>query len=60
MKYQLYVAIYEWRTGTHQPAEFSANAFLDVYNGHMQTFAHISENRNRAFHRMMTDIYLCM
>jgi len=55
---QLYASIYEWRTGRHQPTDFSANAFLDVYNGHMFTFHHISENRNSAFHRMMADIYV--
>ena len=57
MMYQLYAAIQEWQTGSHQLAEFSANRYLDVYNGHMQTFNHISVNRNNAFHIMMADIY---
>lgn len=57
MKYQLYAAIREWRTGRHQPAEFSANTYLDVYNGHVQTFRYISENQNGRFHLMMSDIY---
>ena len=56
-KYQLYAAIHEWRTGTHQPAEFSANQYLDVYNGHIQTLYYISEKQNGAFYRMMADVY---
>ena len=57
MKNQLYAAIYEWRTGFHHPAEFSANSYLDVYVGHIQTMDHIFKNRNGSFHRMMADIY---
>jgi Domain of unknown function (DUF6532) len=54
---QLYATIYEWRTGEQQIAEFSANAYLDVYQGHMNTLKHIREKREGAFHIMMTDIY---
>ena len=54
---QLYTSIHEWHTGRYQTTEFSANAYLDVYNGHIQTFRHISENKNGVFHRMMSDIY---
>jgi len=53
----LYAAIQEWRTGVQKNIEFSANAFLDVYNGHINTFNHIRNNREGAFHTMMTDIY---
>ena len=54
---QLYAALYEWRTGEHQVAEFSANAYLDVYQGHVNTLKHIQEMRPGAFHLMMIDIY---
>ena len=37
--------------------EFSANAFLNVYNGHMNTFQHIRVDREESFHKMMGDIY---
>jgi hypothetical protein len=37
--------------------EFSANAFLDVYEGHVNTFTHVWENRENAYHIMMADIY---
>jgi hypothetical protein len=37
--------------------EFSANAFYDVYDGHVNTFEHIRQNREDAFHVMMSDIY---
>ena len=58
IEYQLYAALYEWRTGYHQSSEFSANAYLDVYNGHVHTFNHIFENRNGAFHKMMAFIHM--
>lgn len=34
-----------------------ANAYLDVYLGHVNTFNHIREERNNAFHTMMADIH---
>ena len=37
--------------------EFSASAYMDVYQGHVNTFRHILDNRERAFHVMMSDIY---
>ncbi|KAN0139137.1 hypothetical protein V8E53_003026 [Lactarius tabidus] len=53
----LYAVLYEWRTGEQQVAEFSANAYLDVYLGHVNTLKHIREHRAGAFHFMMADIY---
>ncbi|KAF8257639.1 hypothetical protein EI94DRAFT_1817265 [Lactarius quietus] len=53
----LYVTIYEWRTGEQQIAEFSANAYLDVYHGHINTLNHIQDKCPGAFHLMMADIY---
>jgi hypothetical protein len=57
MSNQLYAAIQEWRTGVQRSVEFSTNAYLDVYNGHVNTFNHIRLNREESFHTMMTDIY---
>ncbi|KAN0141457.1 hypothetical protein V8E53_000702 [Lactarius tabidus] len=54
----LYAVLYEWRTGEQQVAEFLANAYLDVYLGHVNTLKHIREHRARAFHFMMADIYI--
>ncbi|KAN0123161.1 hypothetical protein V8E52_003114 [Russula decolorans] len=53
----LYAAIQEWRTGVQRSVEFSTNAYLDIYNGHVNTFNHIRLNREESFHTMMTDIY---
>ncbi|KAI0254978.1 hypothetical protein BJV78DRAFT_1151819 [Lactifluus subvellereus] len=53
----LYAALRDWRTGKLQVTDFSANTYLDVYQGHVNTFSHIRINRNAAFHVMMTDIY---
>ncbi|KAF8262256.1 hypothetical protein EI94DRAFT_1603030, partial [Lactarius quietus] len=54
----LYATIYEWHTGEQQIAEFSANAYLDVYHGHINTLNHIRDKRPGAFHLMMADIYV--
>ena len=55
--YKLYAALYKWRTGEQQTSEFSANAYLDVYLGHINTLKHIRDKRAGAFHLMMADIY---
>ena len=55
--YKLYAALYEWCTGEQQVTEFSANAYLDVYNGHVNTLKHIQDHRAGVFHLMMVDIY---
>ena len=55
--YKLYAALYEWRTGEQQTSEFSANAYLDVYLGHINTLKHIRDKHAGAFHLMMADIY---
>ena len=47
--HQLYATIYEWRTGEQVSAEFSANAYLDVYFGHVHTLNYIAENQEDAY-----------
>ena len=56
--YKLYAALYEWRTREQQVAEFSANAYLDVYIGHVNTLKHIQDHHPGTFHLMMADIYI--
>jgi len=56
--YQLYAALYEWRTGVCQPRSFTTAAFLDVYNGHVSSLRTIQLERLSAFHLMMRDIYM--
>ncbi|KAI9440516.1 hypothetical protein H4582DRAFT_2074300 [Lactarius indigo] len=53
----LYATLYEWRTGEQQVTEFSASAYLDVYNGHINTLHQIKERRSGAFRAMMSEIY---
>ena len=57
MLHQLYAAIHEWHSGRHHTMDFSTNAYLDVYQGHIDTFHYIQENRPCALHVMMSDIY---
>jgi hypothetical protein len=59
MRHKLYATLYEWRTGEQQVMEFSANAYLDVYEGHVNTLKHIQGERENGFHLMMADIYAC-
>lgn len=54
---QLYAALYEWHTREHQVTEFSANVYLDVYQGHVNTLKHIQEMCEGVFHLIMIDIY---
>lgn len=49
--------LHEWRTGVKQAVEFSANAYLDVYYGHLETFTHIKNQRAGAFHHDGRHIY---
>jgi hypothetical protein len=37
--------------------EFSANTFLNVYQGHIDTLNHVRDQCNSAFHVMMHDIF---
>ncbi|KAH9016184.1 hypothetical protein EDB85DRAFT_1898293 [Lactarius pseudohatsudake] len=53
----LYATLFEWRTGEQQSREFSANTFLDVYLGHVNTLNHIRMNRDGVYHLMMADIF---
>ncbi|KAI9441278.1 hypothetical protein H4582DRAFT_2073483 [Lactarius indigo] len=53
----LYASIIEWRTGVQQAAEFSANAYFGVYQGHVTTLEIIRNQRSNAFHKMMSSIY---
>ncbi|KAF8264487.1 hypothetical protein EI94DRAFT_1805780 [Lactarius quietus] len=53
----LYATLYEWHTGEQQTHKFSANVYMDVYAGHVNTLRHIMENQEGAFHIMMSDIH---
>ena len=55
--HQLYASLHEWRAGTHQAVEFSANAYLDVYLGHINTLQLIQQKQGNAYHTIMADIY---
>jgi hypothetical protein len=57
MKYQLYAAIREWRTGIHQPTDFSTDTYMDVYDGHVNTLEHLCDEHPRAYHVMMGELY---
>ncbi|KAH9049440.1 hypothetical protein EDB84DRAFT_1556283 [Lactarius hengduanensis] len=53
----LYASIIEWRTGVQKVAEFSANAYFGVYQAHVTTLEIIRNQRNNAYHKMMSSIY---
>jgi hypothetical protein len=54
---QYYAALADWRSGSSKPVDFTANAYQDVYLGHISTLQHIEDTRKQAFHRMLADIY---
>ncbi|KAH9038023.1 hypothetical protein EDB83DRAFT_2524601 [Lactarius deliciosus] len=53
----MYATLHEWRTGTPQVFEFSANTYLEVYRSNTDTLNFILNNRPNAYHLMMADIY---
>jgi len=53
----LYATLYEWRSGDQRLAEFSANTYLDVYLGHVNTLRLVKQKKYGAFQAMMADIY---
>ncbi|KAF8259522.1 hypothetical protein EI94DRAFT_1707044 [Lactarius quietus] len=53
----LYATLYEWCNGKQQATGFSANKYLDVYRGHIDTLKIIKDKRPSAYHVMMVDIY---
>ncbi|KAF8273038.1 hypothetical protein EI94DRAFT_1697128 [Lactarius quietus] len=53
----LYATLYEWRNGKQQATGFSANKYLDVYRGHIDTLKIIKDKQPSAYHVMMVDIY---
>lgn len=55
--YQLYAAMDEWHTGVHHSLDFSTDRYIDIYQGHVDSFNYIRERRNGAFHLMMGSIY---
>ena len=57
VKFQLYASINEWRKGVYQPTEFSADAYLDVYDGYIGTLNCIECERPSSFHMMMANLY---
>lgn len=49
------MSLYEWHTGEHQSLDFSANMFVDVYNGHIATLKGAEGDNASGFHGMMAD-----
>jgi hypothetical protein len=55
--FKLYAALHEWETGERRHFDFSANAFVDVYAGHINSLQLILDGRPEFYHQMMGDIY---
>jgi hypothetical protein len=56
-KTQLYAAIHEWRTGVHESANFSADRYMETYNGHIHSLERIRTRHSAAFHTTMSQLY---
>ncbi|KAI0062767.1 hypothetical protein BV25DRAFT_1838212 [Artomyces pyxidatus] len=53
----IYAALYAHRTGERKDFDFSANTYIDVYNGHLLTLEHIKTSRPSAYDNMMAELY---
>jgi len=43
--------------GKRKQHDFTANMFLDAYNGHIVSLNKIESKRNVSYHKMMAEIY---
>ena len=57
LQLQLFAAIHEWRTGEHTSTDFSADTFMNVYDGHVLTLKTLRTQHPRGFHTLMADLY---
>lgn len=55
--YKVFASLNEWRTGKYLRAEFSANAFSDVYRTHTQFLSSIRTGNPRGYHHMMARLF---
>ena len=54
---QIYASLTEYKDRINKPADFSADGFAEIYNGHMRVLAAISNKSARAYHRKLERIF---
>ncbi|KAN0109460.1 hypothetical protein V8E52_009254 [Russula decolorans] len=53
----VYSAVFDWRNGKKEPVDFMTGAYLDVYDGNINTLKNMRLNHPSKYHTMMADIY---
>ncbi|KAN0118798.1 hypothetical protein V8E52_004909 [Russula decolorans] len=54
---EVYSAVFDWRNGKKEPVDFTTGAYLDVYDGNINTLKNMRLNHPSKYHTMMADIY---
>ncbi|EJF60826.1 hypothetical protein DICSQDRAFT_170686 [Dichomitus squalens LYAD-421 SS1] len=54
----IHAALTEWKSGTHKPSSFSADAYADAYNEHLTLLRGIKDKNLRGYHKMTHRIFL--
>jgi hypothetical protein len=53
----VYSAIYEWRNGQKEAIDFTTGAYIDAYDGNVNTLKNMKAEYPKKFEVMMADIY---
>ena len=53
----MYSAITDWRNGERDPIDFTTGAYIDVYDGNINTLKNMKDQYPNKYHNMMADIY---
>lgn len=55
--HKLHASVIEWRSGSHKPAPFSGDSYIDSYNEHVVLLQAIQQKNPRAYHVLMHRLY---
>ncbi|KAI1781974.1 hypothetical protein LXA43DRAFT_907163, partial [Ganoderma leucocontextum] len=53
----IHAALSDWKLGTHKPASFTADAYVDVYKEHMTLLQAIKNGSLNSYHKLMHMLY---
>jgi len=49
--------VFDWRNGEKHAVDFMTGAYLDVYDGNINTLENMRVHHSNKYHTMMADIY---
>jgi hypothetical protein len=53
----VYAAVHDWQTGERITLDFSTGAYIDAYDGNLNTLKNMEAEHPNKYHIMMSDIY---